>query len=164
MEFVSKSIRRKDRIMDDGNALRLLREAVFGVLSIPSGDGAYGVPITYAWDGGSKLYFHCAHKGRKLDLLAEKNRVSFCIVGKTKILYELASMAYESLILEGTLETELSDEEKRHGLAVLINRFSDESQPGTKFIDERMFNRVKIIRMDVATISGKRREDPGQPA
>ncbi len=160
MEFVSKTIRRKDRIMDDGDALRLLREATFGVLSIPTEDGAYGVPITYAWDGGSRLYFHCAHKGRKLDLLAKKNQVSFCIVGKTKVLYELASMAYESLILEGTLETELSDEEKWHGLAVLINRFSDESQPGTKFIDERMFNRVKVMRMDVAVISGKCRREP----
>ena len=160
MEFTNRNIRRKDRIMDDDNALRLLREAAFGVLSIPSENGAYGVPITYAWDGGSRLYFHCAHKGRKLDLLEKQKNVSFCIVGKTKILYELASVAYESLILEGTMETELSDEEKRHGLGILINRFSDESQPGTKFIDERMFNRVKIIRMDVATISGKRRLEP----
>lgn len=162
MKFTSENIRRKDRIMDDGNALKLLREAKYGVLSISSENGAYGVPITYAWDGGSRLYFHCAHKGRKLDLLAKQKNVSFCIVGKIKILYELASVAYKSLILEGTMETELSDEEKMHGLGILINRFSDESQPGTKFIDERMFNRVKIIRMDVATISGKRRLEPTQ--
>ncbi|MGN0917578.1 MAG: hypothetical protein ACI4NO_00295 [Oxalobacter sp.] len=44
----------------------------------------------------------------------------------------------------------------------LINRFSDESQPGTKLIDERMFNRVKITRMDVAAISGKHRLGPAQ--
>ncbi len=137
-----------------------MREAEYGVLSIHVENGAYGIPITYAWDGGSCLYFHYAHKGRKLDLLEKQQNVSFCIVGKTKVLYELASVAYESLVSEGKLVLDLSEDEKRHGLGVLINRFSDESQPGTKFIDERMFNRVKIIRMDIATTSGKCRHEP----
>ncbi|MBO4790150.1 MAG: pyridoxamine 5'-phosphate oxidase family protein [Oxalobacter sp.] len=160
MEFVSHTLRRKDRIMIDADALRLLREAEFGVLSMVSDNGAYGIPITYAWDGSSTLYFHGAHVGRKIDCLQKNPHVSFCIVGKTRVLRKEASVAYESLILEGTVKLNLSNEEKRHGLGLIVNRFSDGNQPGVGHMDERMLDRVNVWKMDVLTISGKRRPDP----
>ena len=160
MEFVSHTLRRKDRIMIDADALRLLREAEFGVLSMVCDNGAYGIPITYAWDGGSSLYFHGAHEGRKIGCLQKNQNVSFCIVGKTRVLPKESSVAYESLILEGTVDLNLSTEEKKYGLGLIINRFSDGSQPGIGHMDERMLARVNVWKMDVATISGKRRPDP----
>ncbi len=160
MEFVSHTLRRKDRIMIDADALRLLREAEFGVLSMVSDNGAYGIPITYAWDGSSTLYFHGAHGGRNIDCLQKNPHVSFCIVGKTRGLRKEASVAYESLILEGTVKLNLSNEEKRHGLGLIVNRFSDGNQPGVGHMDERMLDRVNVWKMDVLTISGKRRPDP----
>ena len=168
MELTNEKIRRKDRVMSDEESLKLLREAEYGVLSINSENGAYGVPVNYAWDGGSKIYFHGAKAGRKLDLIEKNKNVSFCIVGKTKILREKAgekqspcflSTAYESVILQGTMELDLSDEERMHGLGIIINKFSDGMFTDAKAVNEKMFNAVKIIGMNIESMTGKSRRE-----
>ena len=79
---------------------------------------AYGVPLSYAYDDGC-LYFHCAQVGQKVDNITANPLVSFCVVGKTKVLPASFSTGYESVVLFGRMATELSDEEKRKCLRLL---------------------------------------------
>ena len=62
---------------------------------------AYGVPLNYVFKNNC-LYFHCALEGHKLDNIRANNKVSFCVVGKTKVLPDKFSTEYESAMAFGT--------------------------------------------------------------
>jgi len=81
------AVRRQDRLLDESCALKLLRTAEWGVLSMIGEDNApYGLPLNYVWDGDNTLYIHCAPEGRKLRCLDHEPRISFCIVGRVNLL------------------------------------------------------------------------------
>ena len=80
-----REIRRKDRILDNELAIRLLEEAEYGFLAMSGINGyGYGIPINYVKEGDS-IYFHCAPEGDKLECLRENPKVSFTVVGATQI-------------------------------------------------------------------------------
>ena len=80
-----REIRRKDRILDNELAIRLLEEAEYGFLAMSGINGyGYGIPINYVKEGDS-IYFHCAPEGYKLECLRENPKVSFTVVGATQI-------------------------------------------------------------------------------
>ena len=66
MPYDNSAVRRQDRLLDEARARELLAGGRFGVLSLVDGDGAYGIPVNYVWDGDDSLYVHCAPDGRKL--------------------------------------------------------------------------------------------------
>ena len=81
-----REIRRKDRILDNELAIRLLEEAEYGFLAMSGINGyGYGIPINYVKEGDS-IYFHCAPEGDKLECLRENPKVSFTVVGATRAL------------------------------------------------------------------------------
>jgi len=160
MKYVNETVRRQDRLLDEADARRLLRSAEFGVLSMCDGDGAYGVPLNFVWDGADSLYVHCAPEGRKLRALARNPRVSFCVVGRTHLLPSKFTTEYESVVLTGTAVTGLSDEEKHRALTLLLRKLSpDDTVIGEKYA-EKSFHRVEIIRIDVSEWSGKCKRVP----
>ena len=73
-----KEMRRKERSIDNQQAIELLKKGQYGVLSTVGENGyAYGIPLNYAYHEGN-IYFHCAAEGSKLDNIAYNNKVSFC--------------------------------------------------------------------------------------
>lgn len=102
MEYDSSSIRRQDRLLEKSEAVRLLREGEYGFLSLCDGDRAYGIPVDYAWDGNTSIFIHCAPEGRKLRILEKNPRVSFCVVGPTRVISHLFTTEYESIVAQGT--------------------------------------------------------------
>ncbi len=81
-----RNVRRKDREISIESATQLLAEGEYGVLSTAGTDGqAYGVPLNYVYKNNC-LYFHCALEGHKLDNIKANNKVSFCVVGRARVL------------------------------------------------------------------------------
>lgn len=149
-------MRRIDRAMDMEEAKRLLAGAEYGVLSMASTDGdPYGVPLSFAFEEDA-IYFHCAREGAKVDLLTENRRVSFCAVGRTRVLPDKFGTEYESVIATGRAE-ELSADEKHHGLVLLIRKYSpDFMTEGLEYI-HKLFDRTGVFRIRVESITGKAR-------
>lgn len=58
MEYINDLIRRKDRLLPEDEAMMLLENGEYGVLSmvLPDED-AYGIPINYVWDKQRSIYF-----------------------------------------------------------------------------------------------------------
>lgn len=56
MPYDNSAVRRQDRLLDEARARELLAGGRFGVLSLVDGDGAYGIPVNYVWDGDDSLY------------------------------------------------------------------------------------------------------------
>ena len=126
-----REIRRKDRILDNELAIRLLEEAEYGFLAMSGINGyGYGIPINYVKEGDS-IYFHCAPEGYKLECLRE------------------------STIAFGEMHLDLPEEERRYALRLLVNKYSSAfKEIGEKYI-EKSFYRTNILRLDISHISGK---------
>lgn len=99
----TQPMRRSDRQLSEEEAYALLEAGEYGVLSTADAQNdPYGVPLSYALLNG-KIVFHCAAGvGHKLANLAQNPRVCFTVVGKTTVLPEKFSTAYESVIVFGT--------------------------------------------------------------
>lgn len=158
MMYDNDTVRRRDRLLGEPEALALLREGEYGVLSMAAeGGGAYGIPVSYVWDGAGALYFHCAPEGRKLSLLAADDRASFCVVGRTRVIPDQFTTAYESIVLEGRVRMNLPGEERWRALELLLKKYSpDDVATGMKYA-ERSFHRTNVLRFDIGRMSGKRK-------
>lgn len=156
MKYITQHIRRRDRLLEEDNAVRLLRNGEFGILSLlAEGNVPYGIPINFVWDGKSSIYIHCAPEGKKLQCLETCPQVSFCVVGKTKVISNKFTTGYESIVLQGKAYTGLSSEEKMQALTLLLDKYSPEDKViGLKYV-EKSFHRTEIIRIDIEEWSGK---------
>lgn len=153
---MQREMRKAERQLTQADAEQLLRGGEYGILSLSDDGGyGYGVPLSYVYDG-TAIYFHCATDGKKLDLLAQNDKVSFCVVGNTEVLPEKFSTKYESVIAFGRA-ARIDGEEKDAALAALIEKYSaDFSAAGRDYI-EKAKSRTVVVKIAVEKISGKAR-------
>jgi nitroimidazol reductase NimA-like FMN-containing flavoprotein (pyridoxamine 5'-phosphate oxidase superfamily) len=159
MYFDNSSVRRQDRLMEEEESSSLLSKGEYGVLSMQDEDGrGYGIPLNYAWDNGKYIFIHCATEGKKLRSIAINNRVSFCVVGETKVLSARFTTEYKSIILDCTAYTGLPAAERHNALKLLIEKYSPGLlEKGLEYA-EKSFDRTEIIRLDIIRWSGKRKK------
>lgn len=152
-----REMRKKERSINISEAMEILNEGQYGVLSVITNEGyPYGVPINYVYMDNC-IYFHCAIEGYKLDSIKLNNNVSFSVVGKTELLPNKFSIKYESVIIFGKA-FEVFDEEKITALSALVDKYSKEyKEAGAKHV-KGSGNRTKVIRIDIEHISGKARK------
>lgn len=152
-----KEVRRKDRSLEEKDAIEVLKNGEYGILSmVGENDYGYGVPLSYVYLENA-IYFHCAREGQKLDSIEKNNKVSFSVVGRTKLLPEKFSTEYESTIIFGKA-TEVNDEEKERALLAIIEKYSPEYiESGMEYI-KRAADRTRVIKVSIENICGKARK------
>jgi nitroimidazol reductase NimA-like FMN-containing flavoprotein (pyridoxamine 5'-phosphate oxidase superfamily) len=150
-------MRRSDRAITEGEAKEILQKGEYGVLSTVSQDGEpYGVPVSYSYASGV-IYFHCATKGHKLENISENNRVSFCVVGKTRLLPEEFATNYESVIVFGKA-FEITGGEKQTGLVEILKKYSPKvMEKGLQYI-ESDGGKARAYKIVIESMSGKSRK------
>jgi nitroimidazol reductase NimA-like FMN-containing flavoprotein (pyridoxamine 5'-phosphate oxidase superfamily) len=150
-------IRRQDRALTENEAVKILDKGEYGILSMcTTNNTGYGVPLNYVSDD-SKIYFHCAIEGSKLNYLRANNKVTFCVVGNTKLLPSEFGTLYESAIVSGAI-TEVEGEEKRRALIKINEKYSGEFiEEGYAYID-KYYDRVKILKLTIDSVTGKSRK------
>jgi nitroimidazol reductase NimA-like FMN-containing flavoprotein (pyridoxamine 5'-phosphate oxidase superfamily) len=151
-----KKVRRKDREIGTHEAIELLSNCEYGVLSTVGKDGQpYGVPLSYAYKNNC-IYFHCALDGHKIENIKENSKVSFCVVGNTNVLPNKFSIQYESAIAFG-VASEVQGAERNSALLGLLEKYSPEFiEEGKKYIDQNE-KATKVIKIEIGHISGKAR-------
>lgn len=154
---MNPEIRRQDRRLSESETISILQNGEYGILSMctPDNEG-YGVPLNYVWKD-DKLYFHCAAEGAKLDYLRKNARVSFCVVGTTKLLPSNFGTLYESAIVSG-IASEAEGDEKREALMRIIEKYSADFIPEGKAYIEKLFDRVRVVKLSALLITGKARK------
>lgn len=154
---MEREMRRKDRKIGEAEALEILKNGEYGILSTVGEDGIpYGVPMSYAWVDG-RICFHCAKgKGHKFENLMYCPQVCFTVVGATEVLPAEFGTNYESVIVFGTAQR-LEGEEKQKGLEGLIEKYSSQyREAGMEYIAKSgIATDVFAIRPE--RISGKAR-------
>ncbi len=147
-------MRREDKALQHDEITRLLQEGEYGILSTVDEKGqAYGVPLNYVYLSDS-LYFHSALQGHKITNILANSKVSFCVVGHTRLLPAEFSTEFESVIVFGDAAVVQGDE-RYQALVALVEKYSPEFlTKGQKYI-ERFDSRTKVVRIDVHSMTGK---------
>lgn len=150
-------MKRKDRQIKENQALEILKNGEYGILSTVSANQVpYGVPLNYCVIDKA-IYFHCARVGLKLDNISANQQVSFCVVGKTEVRPSEFSTKYESCIVAGTAE-EVEGEEKKVALEGLVLKYSaDYIHEGAKYI-KNDHHKTRVIKIAINDIIGKARK------
>ena len=132
----------------------LASETVCRIGMVDAGE-PYVLPFNYGYEAPF-LYIHAAPEGRKLDILRRNPRVCFEIEHGVRIIeHERAcgwSTRYRSIVGYGTVDILTAEEDKRHGLAVLM------AQHGAGELvdfDEHSMARMVILRLRIETLSAK---------
>ncbi len=155
MDEKFRAIRRKERALGEERGRELLLAGEYGVLSLCGANGyGYGVPLSYVVENDS-LYFHCAPEGFKLDSLRANPRASFCVVGATQVQPRAFSTLYESVVVFGTVETELPEGERHRALELLVEKYSPEYREESQKYIALSFARTRILRLDIEHLSAK---------
>ncbi len=153
---------RKDREIKDKRTMEdLLAERAYATIAMCKDHEPYIVTVNHAYDPNSKsLYFHCANKGKKTDMLESNPHVIAQVLDDRGYVRDECDYDYLTVNLEGAARKVVSDEEKIHALDLLLTKF----EPGLraddarkKFIKQASFGRVAIYRIDVTSMTGKMR-------
>ena len=120
-------MRRSDRLMSDEDTLKVLGEGEYGILATVDEDlQPYGVPISYVYMDGC-IYFHSTNAGgSKCNNIEYNNKVSFTVIGKTKVLPDKFGTLYESAIAYGTAELVSDEEERLVSFREFLNKYCAE--------------------------------------
>jgi nitroimidazol reductase NimA-like FMN-containing flavoprotein (pyridoxamine 5'-phosphate oxidase superfamily) len=157
------AMRRTDREVRGIDALyAIMRRCDVCHLALFDEEDPYVIPLNFGvelQDGRVTLYFHCAPKGRKLDLLAANPHIAFSMSCN----HELRpgdracdyGMNYASVCGNGRIEVVDDDDEKIHALAVLMENYA----PGETFeFDGKMVAGTTLLKLSVQGLTGKRVE------
>jgi len=155
-DLMFKEMRRSDREIGKEDIKKILENGDYGVLATIGENGyPYATPLSYVYYNEA-LYFHCAVEGHKLDNIKANERVSFCVVGKTKVLQEQFSTEYESIIAFGRA-AEINHEEKKEALMAIADKYSpDFMAEGHQYID-RAIDATCVVKIEIDRLTGKAR-------
>ena len=150
-------MRRKDRLTSHSEAFSILEKGEYGILSTVSpSHEPYGVPLNYCLINEC-IFFHCALEGLKIKNITSNHKVSFCVVGDTKVLPEEFGTKFECCIIQGSA-SESFLEEKQMALEGLIHKYSKNFvSEGIKYI-EKLAEKTRVFKITVESISGKARK------
>jgi len=149
----------------------ILNDAAVCRLAMIDGDTPYMVPLCFGYDG-ERLYFHCANRGRKLDMLRKNNRVCFEVDTGVSILPGQSpckwSMAYASVIGFGTARFVEDAAQKRRALSIILDHYTrlakaavspTASDAGVEMSDKNV-DAITVLTVEIESLTGKR--SPGR--
>lgn len=127
-----------------------------------SGAAPYAVPLNFGAElcgGELRLYFHCAKEGEKLVRLRRDPSVAFCAARQLRVFCKGAAPCgyttdYESVCGEGRAEILRTEEERLHGLQVLMRHYAGEFAPAE--FSERALALCEVVRIRVRDWTAKR--------
>ena len=151
-----QEMRRKDRQLDLCETWEVLERGEYAVLSTVNDQGQpYGVPMSYAIDGGV-IYLHCAGEGQKLDNLRINPQASLTVVVDTEPVYDKGfSTYYASAVLCGRVVEVTGIDEKSQALYALAKKYLPEHLDKANENIDKLLTRTVVLRMDQELITGK---------
>ena len=154
-------MRREERaVTNAADILAILAKCEVMRLGLCMDNRPYIVPMNFAVeevDGKVSVYFHCAPKGRKIDMLTQNPNACFeadcdCRIVKGESACDWTA-AFESVIGEGAIAIVQDLDAKKHALDCIMQKYGFDGAPT---YSDAMLQRVCVLRLDVQSMSGKR--------
>ena len=149
-----REMRRKVQALTAEETAEILKRNTSGVLSLNGDDGyPYGVPLSYVYLD-SKLYFHCAGAGHKLDSILKDDKVSFCVIDQDQVVGEEYTTYFRSVIAFGRARV-LEGAEKLRPLVELCEKYYPGHLEQTRQKAEHALKNVSIVAVTIEHMTGK---------
>ena len=149
-----REMRRKVQALTAEETAEILKRNTSGVLSLNGDDGyPYGVPLSYVYLD-SKLYFHCAGAGHKLDSTLKDDKVSFCVIDQDQVVGEEYTTYFRSVIAFGRARV-LEGAEKLRPLVELCEKYYPGHLEQTRQKAEHALKNVSIVEVTIEHMTGK---------
>lgn len=151
-----QEMRRKRQALSGEEISALLHSGTSGVLALSDGNGyPYAVPISYVYDG-ERIYFHCAQRGHKLNILEKNAKASFCVVAQDQIVAEEYTTYFKSVIVFGQIRLLKDAAKKRAAIEKLALKYAPEDTAArrTAAID-REWESLCMLEMHIDHATGK---------
>lgn len=154
-------MRRKDReVTEFSELLSIIKKCDACTIALNNDEYPYLIPLNFgveAKDGRITLYFHSAQEGTKLELIKKNPHASFSMHCEHLLEYfpeqGYCTMSYESVIGKGTIVFVEKEEEKLHGLRLIMNQF----HPEDAYFHPAAIPRTTVYKLVVESMSGKRK-------
>jgi len=149
-------MQRKDKELTDIKEIeKIINKADRCRIGLVDNDEPYVVPVCFGYERNT-LYFHGALEGRKVELIRKNNKVCFEIDTDVEVIRRTEkpcdwTMKYRSVIGMGGAHILESNEEKRHGLSVLMRHYTNSEFT----IPENKLKSVLVVRIDIESVTGK---------
>lgn len=150
-----RDMRRARQALSRTECEEVLNRCTCGVLAVSGDDGyPYAVPLSYVYED-SRIYFHCAASGHKLDAIAACDKVSFCVVDQDQVVPEEYTTYFRSVIAFGRARVLEDEGEKLRALRLLAARYSPHLEEGREAEIRRSFRQVCMVEITVEHLTGK---------
>ena len=148
-------MRRKDKQIHDQQEIEgIFNKAHIIHLAMVDQGRPYVIPLNFGYQD-NKIYFHCAPKGRKIDILKQNSEVCFELVGDYKIVdHDSAcnwTCHYESIIGYGTCSFIQDGDEKKRALDIIMNQYSNADWS----YNEKSIRGTTVVEIAIQEITGK---------
>lgn len=147
-------MRRKRQLLKTEESITILEKMTNGTLALHGDDGyPYAVPVSYVYSDGN-IYFHCAMKGHKVDAILRNNKVSFCVVEQDDVKPAEFTTYFRSVIVFGKARILADEDEKRHALRLLADKYSY-GEEGMEAEIAKGFNHLLMVEITIEHLTGK---------
>ncbi|MCP4216047.1 MAG: pyridoxamine 5'-phosphate oxidase family protein [bacterium] len=151
-------MRKKEREITDMKEMEdIIGNAQVLHLGLAVENTPYVIPVNFGYRE-KIFYVHCAHEGRKMDMIKQNNRVCFQLDVDMEITNKSDtactwSTAYRSIIGYGNATILDNPEEKKDAMNIIMKHYSGKDSFEYK---AKAIERVAIIKITVDEISGKK--------
>ncbi len=127
-------------------------------LSDPHGH-PYALALNFGYQPGSPptLYFHCARKGKKLDLIRLNPKAAFIIDRLLQLVTGPMAcdwgMDYESIMGTGCITVVTDPQERKRGLDIIMAHYGN---PSPAYAPESLQQTV-VLKLTISEMTGKRK-------
>jgi len=148
-------MRKKDKEITDIKEIeRIIKKAIRCRIGLVDNGEPYVVPVSFGYEKNA-LYFHGALEGRKVELIKKNNQICFEIDTDVKVVRSEEpckwAMKYRSVIGVGRAYILESDEEKCHGLRLIMKHYS-----GDEFsFPKPKLDKTLVVKVNIRSITGK---------
>lgn len=155
-----RKMRRDRQMLSDEECIEILKRGTSGVLALLGDDGyPYAVPISYVYND-SRLYFHGAKSGHKIDAIRKCRKASFCVIDQDEIVPEKYTTYYRSVIAFGKIAIMENETDMQKAAEELARKYHPgDSEAGRLAEIERGWERLYMMEFSIEHLSGKQAKE-----
>lgn len=133
----------------------ILSTGTSGTLALLGDNGyPYAIPISYVY-ADSKLYFHSAKTGHKVDAIRQHDKASFCVIAADDIHPSEFTTYFRSVITFGRIQIIESEDERMYAASLLGARYNPGDEAGLQKELEKGLSHMLVLRFDIEHLTGK---------
>ncbi len=157
-----RGMRRKEKAIESkGEIIAILKRAKYITIAMSVDDEPYLVTLSHGYDEEANcIYFHCAHEGKKVDMLRKNNLVWGQAIEDRGYVDGACDHLFATAQFRGRATFLQDEEEKKHALSVMIHALeSDPKAVIEKQVTTSSVKRVNIGRIDIEYMTGKKSDE-----